>query len=282
MQAVYSSATISATTFYDGRRATGTINVGASTQAVVGCRIIIGNYAITEGVDWVVGSSSRTTAQNLYSCIKNNPALSALVASTCSATSTVIYTTATAVGSSYNYALWASTPAVTLSASTMLNGTDSSIDYTNDTISKSNNGFTTGLPVLFTVTAGTCPTNLAAGTTYYAIPTSASLFKLGSSAANAVAGTAIDIQKVAADGSSTFVLTPLAPSGTAYLVWQCSNDGTNFANVNCSSVTLTAPISASNTTWDFATVTFRYLRAQFTAATGAVKLKIVGYGKRTR
>jgi len=74
------------------------------------------------------------------------------------------------------------------------------VSIANDTITKANHGLKTGDTVLLS-TAGTLPTGLSAATAYYAIYVDPSTFKLASSRANAMAGTAINITATA--GSDT-------------------------------------------------------------------------------
>lgn len=66
-------------------------------------------------------------------------------------------------------------------------------------------GFATGTPVTLSA-GGTAPTGLTSGTVYYVINTGASTFKLATTAANASAGTAIDIT-AAGSGTNTFTYT---------------------------------------------------------------------------
>lgn len=83
-------------------------------------------------------------------------------------------------------------------------------------------GYYTGLKVAAT-TSGTLPAGLSA-TNYYVIRIDANTFYLATSAANAIAGTRVDITDT---GTGTHTLTPAALSGASYKV-QISPDGTNW------------------------------------------------------
>lgn len=83
-----------------------------------------------------------------------------------------------------------------------------SISFTNANVNTGTDELTISADLVtgtsFTLTtAGTMPTGLTAGTTYYAIRQSATVIKVATTYANAIAGTAIDIT---AAGSGTFVL----------------------------------------------------------------------------
>lgn len=97
---------------------------------------------------------------------------------------------------------------------------DADVDVDADSIAISAHGFYTGLKVAATTT-GTLPAGLSA-TDYYVIRVDADTIKLASSAANAIAGTAVDI--TAAAGTGTHTLTPAAISGASYKL-QYSLDG---------------------------------------------------------
>ena len=69
---------------------------------------------------------------------------------------------------------------------------------------------TTGVEVTFTTTA-TLPTGLAASTTYYMIYQSATTFKVASTLANALAGTAVDITDTGSGTHTAHVATEFQP-----------------------------------------------------------------------
>lgn len=84
-------------------------------------------------------------------------------------------------------------------------------------------GYYTGLKVAAT-SSGTLPAGLSA-TNYYVIKVSANTFKLATSAANALAGTAVDITDT---GTGTHTLTPAAISGASYKVQVSPDDSLWF------------------------------------------------------
>jgi len=71
--------------------------------------------------------------------------------------------------------------------------TASSVNLTSDTINYANHGQNTGDAVTYRNGGGTNITGLTNNTVYYVIKTTANAFKLATSAANATAGTAIDL-----------------------------------------------------------------------------------------
>lgn len=287
VQAVYSSATIAAATFYDGTKSTATITVSSGT-ACAKSRLIIGGYALTEGIDWFVDNTSSQTASNLNTAIMKNPFMTAIVVSTIAEGGTVIYSTSTAVGTASNYILSSSTPsALAVSGATFLAGTNSGINYTLDTITmpaSADHNFTTALPVLFTVTSGSAPIPLSGNTTYYAIPTADNYaFKLSTSVVNAKAGIAVDLKAVPAAGASTFKATPIPLTGNATFYFMYSNDGSNYIQHPTASSGTVSTATTANTQFgfDFGNINWRYIRLRYLGPTwGAIKLVITGNGKR--
>lgn len=100
-------------------------------------------------------------------------------------------------------ALGASTTAGLATTQTALTFTDSTV--TDLLTVSSTTGFNTGVPVLVSTSGGALPTPLVAGTVYYAINVSATTLKLATTAANAIAGTAIDLT-VAGTPTNTITL----------------------------------------------------------------------------
>ena len=123
------------------------------------------------------------------------------------------------------------------------------------------NGFTTGLKGQASTTT-TLPAGLSAATDYFVIVLTANTFKLATSLANALAGTAIDITDA---GTGTHTFTPTSVAGGAIKL-QKSNDRTNWSDEG----------SATNVTAD-ATVWlekdrpgFRYARVHLTLTAGRI------------
>lgn len=104
-----------------------------------------------------------------------------------------------------------------------------------DVCTITSHGFYTGLKVAATTTT-TLPSPLTA-TNYYVIRIDADTFKLATSAANALAGTAIDITDT---GTGTHTLTPAALAGASYKL-QASPDNVTFFDLSVTNnVTTTA------------------------------------------
>lgn len=81
-------------------------------------------------------------------------------------------------------------------------------------VTLSGHGFATGACIELTTT-GTLPTNLSANTNYYVIYVSADTFRLATSAANAITGTAIDTSGGSPSGTHTLRYCPYGISGAA-------------------------------------------------------------------
>lgn len=274
MQTVYSSATISAFSLDDGRKATGTITV-VSTQTLTSARIGVNGCSFTQGQEWTAVSTASGTAKAISDALAASTCLSGVVVSTWS--SNVVYTTAAAIGTAGNsIALFSNTSSITVSGATLSNGDDSSFSVSNDDVTTSAaHGISTGFPMYLTTLTGTAPTGLTSGTTYYAIVTTPVKFKLASSSNNALAGTAVNI--TALTGSGTFSLTPTAFAGTYSWKWQASNDRTNWYDLPVSSTTYSAP----GTDLLDGAIDYKYLRLNIVAGSGGgMNLKAVGFGKR--
>jgi hypothetical protein len=279
VQAYYSTATFSASSFNDGLKSTGSITI-ASNANVTGRRILIGSYTLTEGVDWTKGNTASDTAKALAININAHNYLKTLIkVEWRGGSSGVITSTAIAIGTAGNLKISASSPTA-ITCLGMTGGTNATMDYTNDYINTTSN-YPTGIPVLYRKLTGTTPIGLVTGTTYYTVAVDTYKVRLTTTSAKAQSGLYINFAQaaVASTGGGTYTLSQLANTGTAYLVWQVSNDGTNWNNLNTSSATITTPGSSM---WDLGYISFKYVRAKFTAASrAAYRLLITGYGKRS-
>lgn len=244
--------------------------------------LVINGTVLTQATDFTAATSSSVTGSNLVTAINGNTAIGAvIIASSSTATPGVVLATSTAVGATTNYG-WFSSSAAALSCSNnrLYGGTDSAISVATDKITSSGHGFTTGLAVLLTKTAGTIPTGLTTNATYFAIRSDSSSFKLATTSTAAVAGSAVNITAIT--GSGSFTLTPLAITGTPSFKWQGSNDNTNYNDVAVSSVTMSS-LAAATTIWDFGNVGYRYIRLNVVApSTGGIALVVTGVGKSKR
>src|SRR5687768_1131802 len=114
---------------------------------------------------------------------------------------------------------------------------DTDVNTTTDEITVTGHGFVMGLKGTLTST-GTLPAGLAAATDYFVIVVDANTIKLADSYENAEAGTAIDITDVGTAGA-THTFAPASVSDGSIL-FQVSNDGTNWADDTGTSVEITA------------------------------------------
>jgi hypothetical protein len=265
-----SALTVSGATFSNGRdTATVTLN----------------GTVLTNGVDWATGSTSSATAKNISDAIQANTTLAALFASTWSAAG-VVTSTAIVSGTAGNVAVSENSSQLSWSGPLYAGGAASLINTTTYSINKANL-FGNGMQVLYTKTAGTDPANLTANTTYFVMYTDASNFKLATNAANAKAGTPIAISTQNAAGGGTFILTPLAITGTPSFKWQVSNDNTNWTDytttsqgVAVSSVTVTSyTAGGASTIWDFNWFGYLWIRLNVISPTAGGLNLVVTDGK---
>ena len=119
---------------------------------------------------------------------------------------------------------------------TQASGIDTGTDIVTTT---SNNFYWTGLKVLLSSSV-TMPTGLSSGTEYYIIAVSDSTFKLATSLANAIAGTAVDITAV---GSGTMTVTPYTFNNALFNVPARVQNINNSVDVNYSTNTITVSSS---------------------------------------
>ena len=132
-----------------------------------------------------------------------------------------------------------------------------------DICTKANHGYKNGLKVQLTTTT-TLPAGLSLATDYYVIYLSANTFSLATSAALALAGTAIDITST---GTGTHTITPQALAGASVKL-QGSQDGVTYVDLSVSSnITVTA-----NFLFEKVDPTFDYVRAVYTLTGGQISV----------
>lgn len=267
------------------------LSVGAATFSggVNQVRLAINGNVLTEGTDFSAVASSATAANNISDAIIANSATSAIVTSTapigCGLSNPcgVVKLTAKTVGKATNYSLWTSLNASLLPfAPAMKGGANSAVVTGSGLLNITSHGFTTALPLLMTVGAGTAPQDLYAGSTYYVVVVDANDFKLATTSLKAQAGTNdVRLSTQTATGGGSFTLTPLAYSGTASFFWEASDDNVNYNPVGVSSVTYSsASATPTSTLWDFGDVNFNYLRLNVTGPTqGGLSLVVTGNGR---
>ena len=101
---------------------------------------------------------------------------------------------------------------------------------------------------------------------------------MASSAANALAGTAVDITDVGIDGPHT--LTPASITGGAYKIQVSADDVTYFDITAHDLLPVAANITVTaNFYWDGLFPTFNYARVLFACTTGQFSYTVVGITK---
>ena len=160
---------------------------------------------------------------------------------------------------------------VTVTTPSAKNFVDGDVSVANDTITITSHGLKTGLKVAAT-TSGTLPGGLSA-TDYWVIVSDSNTIKLATSAANAIAGTAIGITSAA--GGGTHTLTPAAISSSTVKV-QGSNDETNWVDISGATANITA---TGSLLINVADVGYRWIRPVYTITTGQVSVSTLVTGK---
>jgi hypothetical protein len=144
-----------------------------------------------------------------------------------------------------------------------------SVNATANTFTKAAHGFVTGLKGQMTTSAADLPDGLALTTDYFVIRVDADTFKLATSLANAVAGTAIDLLDA---GTGTHTFTATTSTGNVCKL-QVSNDGADYEDLG--SYTVTIATSSGNEFWNVGELHAKYLRVLYTPSAGQIALKVV-------
>lgn len=238
----------------------------------------------TAGVDYAIGNSTATTALNIAAAINANSSLNTLVVSSAAVGryAGIVYTTGTVVASGYaittsthsalTIAPFTSSSSVTGAATgTMYGGAASAYTIQTPVISVTNHGLSTGYGVWFSTGSGFGLSPLAINTTYYAISVDANNFKLASTQANALDGTAITL--TSSNTSTTahsFTLNTIPLTGISLFQLQASNDGINWLPYTLgrnggtiSFVSFATPFTSGSTLWDIGSFGYRYLRMKY-------------------
>lgn len=233
--------------------------------------ITINGTSLTEGEDWDANVSSDTTATSISEAINAN----FFDILTATPTAHVVYATAIVSGLQSWY-VTSSTTSLLVAPFNL--GADSDVDIDNDRITEASHGLTTGLKVsLSTATGSSVPDSLSANTTYFAIKLNENLYQLSTSAANAIAGTAIDITDVT--GGGTITLTPVGlVLGQGGFTWQGSNDNSSWFVVSGTTVSFSS--STATQAWDFGEYDYKYLRMNLTGPdSGGASVVVTLHGK---
>lgn len=176
---------------------------------------------------------------------------------TSSATNEVITVTA---ASAYPMA-WADDGSTGFTIDATTPGVANEFSIIDNTITIAAHGYATGLKAALTTSAADLPAGLSA-TDYWVIKVDADTIKLATSAANALAGTAVNITD---SGAGTHTLTPAAISGGSYKL-QCSFDNSTWQDLG-----VTANITATATfLHEKIDPMFNYVRVVFAVTTGQV------------
>ncbi len=286
MQALYSSMTLTTSSFDDGRKATATITVSNNAYLVANTnnRLSIGTVVLRQGGSWSATSTSTGTAKAISDAINANATLSAVMVSAWGSNG-VVYATSTAVGTDlHSYGMVSSSQAA-LGITSFSGGLASDNSLSADTVVVDNHRLGVGVAVRFSKASGTAPVPLIAETTYYALPVTSKTVRLSTTSADAQAGTYINL--LSQTGSGSFSLVPVPIAGVPSFKWQVSNDGTTFTDITAtvygvavSSVSMTSfTVGGVSTAWDFGSLNYKMLRCAVIAPTaGAIDLKIVGSG----
>jgi hypothetical protein len=226
-----------------------TVNAGTFTGGQDNQTFKIGGTTLMWNRDIYPGATTTTAATALTT------ALNALGDFLANSVANVVYSTTNFAGANANYPMATSTASLTLSGaaltggtnpdftvtlSTFLNNGNQALGYAYmsgmptsalNTIYKAPTSLGTAFPLLLTKTAGTIPLPLVVNTTYYASNLTATSFQLSDTSTGAVAGLFLTMSTITAGGGGTFILTPLALTGTPVVTFQVSDDDVNFTNL---------------------------------------------------
>lgn len=138
-----------------------------------------------------------------------------------------------------------------------------------DSFTEAAHGFSTGLIGQFTTTCVDLPSGLCTSTNYFIINIDACTYKVGTTRANAIAGT---VQALADAGTGTHTFTPTAtsctPATNGTITFHASVDCSNFAtaDLNCTSLGLTK--SGTNTVEIFTDVPYNSIQTDIDVLLG--------------
>lgn len=151
--------------------------------------------------------------------------------------------------------------------------TDTDVDIADDTITIPAHGFSTGM--LFTLTSdGTLPDGLATSTNYYAIIVDANTIKVAASAADALAGTAIDIIDAGTVAAENTVVVTTALTGTIKLQ-KSDEPGTDAEPHVWFDITSSSQnVSATTLNWGLSDIGYKAIRAVVAMSSGTVRSRV--------
>lgn len=180
---------------------------------------------------------------------------------TSSVTNAVITVTA-----AEKYAMgWVDTGATGFTINPTTPGVANEFSIIDNTITIASHGYATGLKAALTTSAADLPAGLSA-TNYWVIKIDANTIKLATSAANALAGTAVNFTD---SGTGTHTLTPAAITGGSYKL-QASHDGVTYFDLSVTNnVTATADFIHEKID-----PMFNYVRVVWAVTTGQIAYSV--------
>ena len=144
-----------------------------------------------------------------------------------------VTTTATS-GNEYTYYLTSTATITSIGSRPAKDFAEADVNVTTNIITETAHQYVTGLKGQFTTTT-TLPAGLSLATDYYLIVVTADTYKVATSAANATAGTAIDITD---DGTGTHTFTPTTLDTIVYTGSGSLSEGTAAAAIATSTATV--------------------------------------------
>ena len=154
-----------------------------------------------------------------------------------------------------------------ISVANTTQGVNSIVNVANNTITLAAHGYTTGLKGQIAIDAGSLPTGLSGSTDYFVIVVDANTVKLAASLADALAGTAIDIEdQGTADKTLTFTPTSIA-GGVVHL--EGSNDRATWFDITNMTANITATGSA---VWHVTDAAYIFTRVNATLTAGQITI----------
>lgn len=164
----------------------------------------------------------------------------------------------------------AGTHTFTVAAQTAVTAAHTDVTVGDTTLTKTAHGMLNGLVGQFTTTT-TLPAGLATSTNYYVIPMTVNTFRVATSAANALAGTFVDVSTVGT-GTHTFTATTLAIS----IQPQISNDPDTVGWVSYGSPTTAT--ATGDTMYDIPT-DYKWARLAVAMTSGQMTFKAMTAGQ---
>lgn len=271
-----SSSTVPNVSFYEGRKSTATITVVSNTFVQSSTPVITINGS---SITYTPGTNVGLSACAISDAIMANTSLNTIIVSTCNPAG-VVSSTSTSLGVNAYSLSSSSWTALLPSNSIFLGGQDGAITSGSDLVAAAN-GYGVGQGAWLQVNAGSAPSGLTAGTTYFIIPVSnGGTFKFATTNANALAGVVIDISTTTTGGGNYTLVNATTTSGASYVL-QGSNDGVNWsALASTGTVVINQPSGISTNLYDAQFLNCRYIRLNYTKPTaGGMDIDVWIQGK---